>query len=374
MVSRLILAAALAAASPLAAASVELRVATLAPAGSSWRTVLNQTAAEIKSKTAGRVTIKYYEGGQQGDERDFVRKIHLGELDGATLTSAGLTMIDESIQLLELPALFTTIEEIDYVADKMWPYFEKKFHNKNYILGERGEVGWTYIYSAAKITTLAEMRAQKIWLWADSQLISSIFNKVGVQGVPLGFPEVDASLTSGRINACYGSPVAAVALRWYTKVKFATSMPLNFGIGATVYSASALNKISADDRKTIAAAERAAGKKLRKAIRKANGEALNTMTRKGVAIVMTPTSMTAEYSNHAQLLWQQLAGKLYAKSELEMLLGYQAEYQAHHGQSTSKIDEPHKSDAGPSAGKLSTCSTIKNCKGTLPKKPLKLLK
>jgi TRAP-type transport system periplasmic protein len=374
MVSRLILSATLAAASPLAAASVELRVATLAPAGSSWSTILNQSAAEIKSKTAGRVTVKYYEGGRQGDERDIVRKLRLGELDGAALTSVGLTMIDESMQLLELPAFFTTIEEIDYVADKMWPYFEKKFHNKNFILGERGEVGWKYIYSNVRLSSLAEMRAQKIWQQGDDQVISAMFSKVGVNGVPLGVPEVDAALTSGRINACYGAPVAAVALQWYTKIKFATSMPLNFGIGATVYSESAFSKISVADRKIIEAAELAAGKKLRKAIRKENSEALKVMTRKGVEIVTTSVSMTGEFSNQARHLWQDLVGKIYDKSELDMLLGYQAEYQGKHQQSTSKLEGAQVNEVMPSAGSLSKCNTIKNCKGILPKKQLKPLK
>src|SRR5688572_20861328 len=108
-------------AQPAQANNVELRLATLAPAGSPWMEVLGKAQAEIKEKTAGRVTFKYYEGGQQGDERDFVRKIGLGQLDGAAITATGLAMIDESIRVLELPMMFQSADELDYVADKMWP-------------------------------------------------------------------------------------------------------------------------------------------------------------------------------------------------------------------------------------------------------------
>jgi TRAP-type C4-dicarboxylate transport system substrate-binding protein len=80
---------------PARADNVELRIATLAPSGSPWMEVLDKAAAEIKDKTAGRVSMKYFEGGQQGDERDFVRKIKLHQLDGAAVTSIGLAMIDE---------------------------------------------------------------------------------------------------------------------------------------------------------------------------------------------------------------------------------------------------------------------------------------
>jgi TRAP-type C4-dicarboxylate transport system substrate-binding protein len=58
---------------PARADNVELRIASLAPSGSPWMDVLNHSAADIKDKTNGRVTMKYFEGGQQGDERDFVR-------------------------------------------------------------------------------------------------------------------------------------------------------------------------------------------------------------------------------------------------------------------------------------------------------------
>src|SRR6476620_11120066 len=142
--------AALAIAHPAHADNVELRLATLAPSGSPWMEVLNKAQGEIKDKTAGRVTLKYFEGGQQGDERDYVRKIKLGQLDGAAVTSIGLAMIDESIRVLELPMLFQSAEEVDYVSDKMWPHFQKKFEKKGYKLNDRGEVGWVYFLSQGK--------------------------------------------------------------------------------------------------------------------------------------------------------------------------------------------------------------------------------
>src|ERR1700744_763052 len=94
---------------PARADNVELRIATLAPSGSPWMEVLDKAAAEIKDKTGSRVTMKYFEGGQQGDERDFVRKIKLHQLDGAAVTSIRLAMIDESIRVLELPLMFNSL-------------------------------------------------------------------------------------------------------------------------------------------------------------------------------------------------------------------------------------------------------------------------
>jgi TRAP-type C4-dicarboxylate transport system substrate-binding protein len=322
--------AALAMARPAVADSTEIRLATLAPSGSPWMEVLNKAQGEIAEKTSNRVTLKYYEGGQQGDERDFVRKIKLGQLDGAAVTSIGLAMIDESIRVLELPMLFNSAEEVDYVADKMWPYFQKKFEKKGFKLNDRGEVGWVYFLSKSKVESLADLKGQKLWMWGDDALVGAMFKKLGLNGVPLGVPEVDANLTTGKINACYGSPVAAVALQWYSKVKYMTSMPMSFAIGATVVSLDAMKKLSPEDQKTLEEIGKASAKKLRKVIRKANEDAKSTMQRKGITVVQSPIAMVDDFTKQAQDVWKDLTGKIYSKEELDMVLKYRDEYRAKH--------------------------------------------
>jgi TRAP-type C4-dicarboxylate transport system substrate-binding protein len=319
-----------ASATPAAAQSkaTELRFATLAPAGSPWMESLDKAAAEIKEKTAGRVTIKFFEGGSQGDERDFVRKIQAGQLDGAAVTSIGLALIDESIRVLELPMMFQSVEEVDYVADKMWPYFQAKFEKKGFKLNDRGEVGWIYFLSKNKVETLADLKGQKIWQWGDDALVGAMYKKLALNGVPLGVPEVDASLTSGRVTAAYASPVAAVALQWYTKIKFMTSMPMSFAIGATVVSQTAVKKLSPEDLKLVEEVTRSYSKKNRKIIRKANDDARTTMIRKGVTVVQTPTATVDEFAKQAAAVQQELAGKIYSKAELDMVLKYRDEFRA----------------------------------------------
>jgi TRAP-type transport system periplasmic protein len=313
--------------------NVELRIATLAPSGSPWMEVLDKAASETKDKTGGRITLKYFEGGQQGDERDFVRKINLGQLDGAAVTAVGLSMIDESIRVLELPMMFESAEEFDYVADKLWPYFQKKFEAKGFRLNDRGEVGWIYFLSKGKVEKLADLRGQKLWLWGDDRLVGSVFKKLGLNGVPLGVPEVDAALTSGKIDACYGSPVAAVALQWYSKIKYMTSMPMSFAMGATIISTKAYKKLSAEDAKIVEDISRANAKKLRKTIRKANEDAKGTMSRKGVTIVQTPIAMVDEFNKMSNEIWNELVGKVYSKEELKMVLDAREEYRAKHKKS-----------------------------------------
>ena len=118
------------AARPAHADNVELRIATLAPSGSPWMEVLDKAANETKDKTAGRVTLKYFAGGQQGDERDFVRKMRLGQLSGAAVTSIGLGLIQPEVRVLEVPLLINGYDELDYVRGKLADELRARFDEK----------------------------------------------------------------------------------------------------------------------------------------------------------------------------------------------------------------------------------------------------
>lgn len=311
-----------------AADNLEIRLATLAPDGSSWMKILGKGSAEIAKKTENRVSVKYYAGGVQGDERDVIRKINLGQLDGAAVTSVGLSMVDESIRVLELPRMFESVEELDFVADKMWPYFVKKFEKKGFKLGDRGDVGWIYFLSKSEVKSIADLKSAKVWMWGDDGIVRAMFKKLGVSGVPLGVPEVEPNLTTGRINACYGSPLAAVALQWNTKVKYMTSLPMSYAIGATVIKIDSYSKVSAEDQKLVGKITKGMQKTLRKQIRKDNESAKKQMERKGVKITETSAEMLADFDKAAKAVWTELVGKVYTQAELDMVLKHRDEFRA----------------------------------------------
>ena len=307
----------------------ELRIATLAPSGSTWSKKLAKASADINEKTEKRVSLQWFEGGSQGDEKDYVRKIGLGQLDGAAITSVGLSMIDESIRVLELPGMFDSVDEMDYVAEKMWPKFQAEFKAKGYILADRGDVGWFYVMSKDKIESLADLQKSKAWLWGDDKIVGALYDKLGVKPVPLGVPEVDAALTAGRINECYGSPLAALALQWNTKVKYRTDLALFYGVGATVISKKAFDALSAEDQKTLLTQLKKSGNDIRKAVRKDNDDADKAMQRSGVKV--TAVTFKADFDKAAQAVWKDLAGKgVYSQAQLDDVLKYRQEYRDKH--------------------------------------------
>jgi TRAP-type C4-dicarboxylate transport system substrate-binding protein len=308
----------------------ELRIATLAPPGSGWMKVLNKGAEILDKKTEGRLKYKYYPGAVQGDERDVIRKMKLGGLDGAVTTAVGLAMIVRSIRVLELPRMFDSLEEMDYVRTKMWPYFKRKFRAKGYILASPGDVGFVYFMSTKPVKSMADLRKTKAWMWTDDKIVRKMYSKLGVSGVPLGVPDVMPSLQTGRIEACYGPPMAAVAMQWTSKVKYMTAMPFSYSIGATVIRADAFNGVSEADIKVEEKVHQLVGKKMIKNVRRDNREAQRAMVRKGIKVVETPAAMVASFNKIAEEAWGEMAGSVYTKKELDMVLKYRQEYRDKH--------------------------------------------
>ena len=67
-----------------------LKIATLAPAGTTWMNEMKAGAQQIKQRTAGRVKLKFYPGGVMGNDQSVHRKIKIGQLQGGAFTPGGL--------------------------------------------------------------------------------------------------------------------------------------------------------------------------------------------------------------------------------------------------------------------------------------------
>src|SRR5215470_15095901 len=95
------------------------KIATLAPEGSSWMQLFHAWGKTVEEHTGGKVRVKFYAGGLAGDERDAVRKMRLGQINGAAVTAVGFGLIQSDVRVLELPMLVKTYEELDYLRARL---------------------------------------------------------------------------------------------------------------------------------------------------------------------------------------------------------------------------------------------------------------
>lgn len=232
-------------------AQTKIRFATVAPDGSTWMKVMREYAKAVKDATNNEVTFKIYPGQVAGDEKDVLRKIRIGQLDSGGFTGVGLGEIVPEVRILDSPFLFKTHEEVDYVTSRLFDYFSKKFEEKGFILLGWAEVGFVYVFTREPINSLEDMSGVKMWMWEGDPVAEAIFRAFGISPIPLSITDVMTSLQTNLINGVYVSPLACVAVQWYTKVKYMLDLPLADSNGAVLISKKKFNRLNDSEKKIL---------------------------------------------------------------------------------------------------------------------------
>ena len=100
------------------AKKTKIKMATLAPEGTEWHGLLMKMGQEWKEATLGQVNLRVYPGGVVGDERDMIRKMRIGQIQGAAITSEGLTEINPQYSVFFVPMLYQNfyLENINWIG------------------------------------------------------------------------------------------------------------------------------------------------------------------------------------------------------------------------------------------------------------------
>ena len=91
--------------------AVGVRLATVAPDRSVWVKAFRDAAADVAKVTEGRVQLKIYAGGVQGDEQTVLRKMRVGQLQGAAFMGQGVRLFCADATVLLLPLMFRSEEQ-----------------------------------------------------------------------------------------------------------------------------------------------------------------------------------------------------------------------------------------------------------------------
>ncbi len=262
-----------------------LKFATLAPSGTSWVKLLEEWADEVEMKSEGRLEIKIYPGGVQGDEPDVLKKMRFGQLQGGAFTGYGIGRVYSPTRVLELPFLFKNIDEIDYVRKQFMPDIEQGYRDNGYELIGWMEVGFIYFFSKEPIQTLDDMKSRRIWNWQGDPMGKAFFEASGLSPVPLSIIDVYTSLSTGLIDTVYAPPLGAIAMQWFTKTRYITNLPMANGIGSLIVTRRFYQDLPQDLQKILKSTGTVIGARLVSSIRADNAEGLEILKERGIQFV-----------------------------------------------------------------------------------------
>lgn len=334
MIRRLVLALALAAAAaaPALAQQKTIKLATLAPEGTSWMNVMADLDREVRERTGGAVGFKFYPGGVAGDEKVVLRKMKVGQLQGGAFSGTGLGEINPSCRVLELPFLYREYGEIDHVKSKIDGRLRAEFEKKGHVLLGWAEVGFAHMFSNRRLMTIEDVRSSKPWVWEGDPLATEAFRAFGVNPTPLALPDVLTSLQTGLIDTVYNSPMACIGLQWFPKLKYMLAEPITCGQGAILVQKSFFDKLAPEHQQVLRELGEKHGERLKEISRKENAEAVPTLKEKGIEVLVWDPQEVAGFEPVGQKVAESLAGegegKLFSRALLDEVRALLAEYRA----------------------------------------------
>jgi len=270
---------------PRPAAGQTLKIATIAPEGSSWMNDMRSGAEAIEQHTQGRVKFKFYGGGVQGNDKQVQRKMRTGQLSGGAFTSGGLNMFQKDADIFSLPLLFKSLEEARYVRERMEPDLRRMLEDAGYVNFGFAAAGFAYLMSNKPLKTLSDLDGQKVWVPEGDQPSFAALRALGVAPVVMPVTDVLTGLQTDLLDSVTAPPVGAVVLQWHTRLKYITDVPVAYVYAALLIDGRAFAKIRPEDQKVVRNVMEGLYRKFDQGGVKDNEEAMQALLDNGLELI-----------------------------------------------------------------------------------------
>jgi TRAP-type C4-dicarboxylate transport system substrate-binding protein len=321
--------AVLATAAP-AHALVLIKLATIAPKDSPYDQVLEEMGRKWAEASGGTVKLRIYPGGVAGNEGDMVRKIGVGQLQAASLTTVGIHDITPEPQALDVPGLIRSPAELEYVLAHVKGQLDQALAAKGFVAINWASAGMVRFFSTFAMKDPSDTAKGKIWTWQGDPGASAGWQAIGFQPVVLSSTDIIPSLETGMINVVSEPALYAFASRTFDKANHMLDFDWSLLTGATLVKKDAWDRIPPDVQAKLLAISEDAGRELSGKVQQMNADAISQMKAQGL-IVDEPSSVEA-WRQLAQKAWKSIRGKVVPAPLFDQIKQLAEEYRAQHGQ------------------------------------------
>ena len=296
---------------------IDIKMGTLAPAGSPWHKVLEKMGAMWRAQSDGKVKLTIFAGGTLGDEPDLVNKMRVNQIQAVALSGAGMADLEPGVMALQIPLMFESYEELDYVRDRIAPRLEKMIEARGYLVLNWGDAGWVHFFSRAPLARVDDLRKVKLFTWAGSNEELELWKTNGFRPVPLAATDILMGLKTGLIDAVPTTPLYALWNQCFGLAKYMSDVKWAPLVGATVVSKAVWEKVPQDKRALMIQAARDSGQEMRSGIRGMGDAAINTMTQgqagsraTKLTVVHADPAALADWRRETEAAYPKMRGKL----------------------------------------------------------------
>lgn len=290
---------------------VRIRMASLVPKNSLYHRALlemGQTWQKAQGEGAG---FTVFTDGTQGGEADIVRRMRIGQLNAALLSVVGLRDIEPSVSALQnLPLMFRSWEELDYVREQLRPGLEAAFLNKGYVALAWGDAGWIRFFSKEPASRPEDFKRMKMFAWAGEPEQMEIMKALGYQPVSLETSDILPALQTGLIHVVPVTPFYALAAQFNGPAPHMLDLNWAPMVGALVLAKPTWDAMSPAGRDALKAAALKAAGEIRAKARADVDDSVKAMRSRGLQVTAMTPELDAEWRRFAEGIYPQIRGKL----------------------------------------------------------------
>ena len=258
-----------------------LRLATIAPKDSSFHKSLLRMGQEWKKATEGQVNLIVFAGGVQGGETAMIDRMRVNQTQGALISGVGLAEISPAVAgLQQVPMMFRSYEELEYVMEKLGPDLESRIRTKGFVVLAWLDSGWVRIFSKNLLETPDDMRKGKLFTWAGDTQQTDLLKNMGFRPVPIESTEITSSLQTGLVDIVPLPPFFTLATQGYKPAPYMLDIQYTPIVGALIVSEQAWNKIEPEHQLAMIEIAQNTGREMTLAGREENESAIRVMTDK----------------------------------------------------------------------------------------------
>jgi TRAP-type C4-dicarboxylate transport system substrate-binding protein len=284
-VKKLVLAALLACLASAARAQVVIKLGTLAPQGSTWHDLLKDLGQRWEEASGGQVKLRIYAGGTQGSEGDMVRKMAVGQLQGAAISNVGMHDVVAEPQGMSVPFVFQDEAQMQCAFKKLKPRLEQVLDAKGYVAVQWSTIGAVHLFCDTPHRSPADMRSAKVWAWDGDPKSVEAYRLAGLSPVVLSSSDIVPSLQTGMIDCVPNVPLYMLTTRLFEKAPHMMDTAWAYIVGATLVRKETWQKIPADVRPKLLAVGTELGDKIDAEVRRLNQDAITAMQKQGLKLV-----------------------------------------------------------------------------------------
>lgn len=288
---------------------VKVKLATLAPKGSSYTKHLQVMSEAWRKASDGTVQITLFPDGMMGSESDMVRRMRLGQLQAAMVTASGLADIEPAVAGLQsMPKIYRTLEEVDYIGKKMHPMLEKRLEKKGFIVLFWSDTGFIRFFSKEKVVTPDDLRKTKLFSSSTRPEELDIYRSVGCNPVQLEVSDILPGMQNGLISSVSFPPSVALAIQLDTVAPNMLDMNWVPLVGAAIINKKTWNTIPAATQAKLLEAAKIAGERIKADGRRECQESIEAMKKRGLHVNPLPPEAEAEWDKVLALAYPKVRG------------------------------------------------------------------